>query len=61
LLKCSALDTTRTSFIENIKKIYNTNFESLSDKDKLFRVLSSGDNIILDNLCKLVDERKKNV
>ena len=55
------MDTTRSSFIENIKKIYNTNFESLSDKDKLFRVLSSGDNIILDNLCKLVDERKKNV
>ena len=54
------MDTTRSSFIENIES-YNKIFESLSDKDKLFRVLSSGDNIILDNLCKLVDERKKNV
>ena len=48
LLKCSALDTTRSSCIENIKS-YNKNFESLSDKDKLIWILSSEDNIILDN------------
>jgi hypothetical protein len=63
LLKCSALDTTRSSFIENIKS-YNKNFESLSDKNKLIWLLSSEDNIILDNLCRhlnsLFDERKIN-
>ena len=48
LLKCSALDTTRSFCIENIKS-YNKNFESLSDKDKLIWLLSSEDNIILDN------------
>jgi hypothetical protein len=42
------LDTTRSSCIENIKS-YNKNFESLSDKDKLIWILSSEDNIILDN------------
>jgi hypothetical protein len=63
LLKCSALDTTRSSFIENIKS-YNNNFESLPDKDKLIWLLSSEYNIILNNLCKLLnslfDERKNN-
>ena len=65
LLKCSALDTirSRSSFIENIKS-YDNNFESLSDKNKLIWLLSSEDNIILDNLCRhlnsLFDERKIN-
>ena len=62
LLKCSALDTTRSSFIENIKN-YDKNFKSLSDKDKLIWLLSPEDNIIIDNLCRLLnslfDERKK--
>jgi hypothetical protein len=56
------LDTTRSSFIENIKN-YDKNFKSLSDKDKLIWLLSSEDNIILDNLCRLLnslfDEWKK--
>ena len=58
------LDTTRSIFIENIKS-YNKNFESLSDKDKLIWLLSFEDNIILDNLCNLLnslfDERKNNL
>jgi hypothetical protein len=53
---------TRSSFIENIKN-YDKNFKSLSDKDKLIWLLSPEDNIILDNLCRLLnslfDERKK--
>ena len=44
-------------------KSYNKNFKSLSDKDKLIWLLLSEDNIILDNLCKLLnslfDEREK--